>query len=341
MLQQITNSNIVNNQNTLLQTIETQLETISSNLNSIFNEKTNLQVNTTNQDQFCLNKILLPELDNVNENLANSVDLESLIAYLGLKQDEKQSAIHKERINMLKGKLKSNHQNTIDKIQKSINEAIKAEDAAKAKKATNWLSAIFSVIVAVVLTVCTGGLAAGLAIAGAAIAVTSLIMDETGAAKKLCKLIADSLKNNNPNLSKNECNAIAQGIYGGIFLVLGLATSLGGIGASGGKALIDVGQTIAKVIKGVTNTSNTILNIGSMVTTGVSNAFNYNSGKAQADVTETESILRALQQALEHSEDELKSILQQLSETIEKMLEMLESKTDVLANITEKIALQV
>ena len=108
-----------------------------------------------------------PELDEADLEKAGKADLEAVVAFLQMKMDEKMAKVQGERLESLKGQLESAQKTQMEKINKSIEEARKQEAAAKAQKALGWLSAVIAVITAVVVTVCTGGLAAGFAIAGA------------------------------------------------------------------------------------------------------------------------------------------------------------------------------
>lgn len=283
------------------------------------------------------NATSVPELDEADEAQANQADLEALVAYLQMDMDEKMSETQAKRINSLKSQLENAHETQMSKIEKSIKEAREQEKAAKAQKAMGWLSAIFAVVVAVVVTVCTGGAAAGFAIAGAAIALGSQIMSETGATKAICKAIANSLREQHPNLSKAEADAAAQGILGGIELVLGLACGIGGGLASAGKA---AATTAARVVKIATTASQITLQTGNAATTAASTAINYKAGMAQADATESQAYLNKINKLLEECEDDLQTILEQLTSAGTELLDLLESKTDTENKITQEIGMQ-
>ena len=261
-----------------------------------------------------------PELDeemlDSEEKLAS--DLESLIAKLQVETDSEQLAAAKKRLETLKDSYKPAHEGRMKKIDKSITEMKKAEDAAKAKKALGWLGVVFSAVVATVVPIATGGLAAGLAWAGFAVALTSAILDQTGASAKITKAIANSLQSSHPGWSKAQCEAVAGGIYGGIFMVLGLATAIGG-GFAGG--LTGTVQKVAQVAGYVMQAAN-------YTTSGVATAFNYESGMSQADVTETQAILKKIEKAIEDCEDELNELLQQLMDAFNDMMQLIDTKVE-------------
>ena len=287
----------------------------------------------------------VPELDEADAEKAGKADLETLVAYLQMKMDEKMADTQKTRINSLKGQLESAHDTQMEKINKSIKKAQEQEKAAKAQKAFGWLSAIIAVVVAIVVTVTTGGLAAGFAIAGAALAVTSSVMNETGATKAICKAISKSLQEHQ-GLSKTKADAAAQGIFAGCELILGLACGIGGGVASArmaAKAAADGAKVLsaaAKVSKLVISISSGVIQAGGLATSAATTALGYQAGKAQADTTENQEYLVKLQKMLEECEEDLEAILDQLMSAGTDMLALLESQTDTANKITQEIGMQ-
>ena len=286
-----------------------------------------------------------PELDEADLEKAGKADLEAVVAYLQMKMDEEMAKVQGERLESLKGQLQSAHDTQMEKIENSIKEAQKQEKAAKAQKAFGWLSAIVAVVVAVVVTVTTGGLAAGFAIAGAALAVSSAVMNETGATKAICKAISNSLQEHQ-GLSKTKADAAAQGIFAACELVLGLACGIGGGVASArmaAKAAADGAKLLsaaAKAAKIVISVSTGVIQAGGLATAAASTAIGYQAGKAQADATENQAYLTKIQKMLEECEEDLEAILDQLMSAGADMLALLESQTDTANKITQEIGLQ-
>lgn len=289
---------------------------------------------------------VVPELDEADEAKAGKADLEALLAYLQMETDEKSAEAQSQRIKSLKGQLEAAHDSQMAKIDKSIEEAKKQEKAAKASKFLSWLGAIFACVVAAVVTVCTGGLAAGFAIAGAALAVSSAVLSTTGADKKIMKWMSGVLQDLHPNWSKQDCDAWAQGIFGACELVLGLATSIGGgvsaarAAAKGVAGAVKLSQTAAKVMRLAMNIGNGVMQTAGLATTAATTATGYMAGRAQADATEAQAVLQKLQKFLEESEEDLQAILEQIANTGSQLLELLESKTDTLNKINQEIGLQ-
>jgi hypothetical protein len=97
-------------------------------------------------------------------------------------------------------------------------------------------------VAAVAFTIVTGGagaVAAGFAIAGAVVAVTSLVMSETGATDKLIKAIADSLEKS--GMSKSGAQIAAALIVNLSIMAVSLGCSIGGMVAG----LAQVGKAVA------------------------------------------------------------------------------------------------
>ncbi len=282
-----------------------------------------------------------PVVDEADEALAAKADLEALVAYLQMAMDEQQAEVQAKRIDSLKGQLKSAHDSQMDKINESIEKAREQEKAAKAQRALSWLGAIFAVFVAVVVTVCTGGAAAAFAIAGAALAVGSLIMSETGADKKLLKAMSASIRDDF-GCSKQTADAWAQGIYGAVQLVLGLTCAIGGgaAAAGGAQGMVKLGTTAANVLKYAQSIGGGLMGVTGMATTAASTALGYQAGVSQAEATEAQAVLDKLMKFLEESEEELQAILEQLMNAGGALMELLESKTDTLNRITQEIGSQ-
>ena len=189
-----------------------------------------------------------PVLDDPEDPKALLQDLERLVAFLQMDNDQRQSEMARARIENQQGVMDKEHQTRLDKIDESIKAAKKAEKAAKASRILGWLGAIFAVIAAVVVTAVTGGAAAGFAIAGAALAVTQLVLSETGAADKIIDKMAESMQENF-GMSKADSKAWAAGIYSAIFVVLGLGvqTSLNYKASEASAEVSDVNRYMAVI----------------------------------------------------------------------------------------------
>lgn len=286
-----------------------------------------------------------PELEEVDGEKAGKADLAALIAFLQLNTDKITASAQGKRLESLKSQLQIAHKTQLEKIQKSLDEAKKQEEAAKAQKWLGWLSAVFAVVAATVITLTTGGLAAGFAWAGAALAISSACMNQFGAAKSICKSISNFLREHT-NLSKVEADAAAQGIYAGVELLLGFAVGFGGMRAlakAGGTLAVQGSQFLMKgvrIAKSAMAIGSPLTTVTNLVTSGVTTAFSYMAGKSQANATENQQYITKIQKMLEESQEDLEAILDRIMSNCSDMLALLESQTDTSYRITLEIGRQ-
>ncbi|MBR4171080.1 MAG: type III secretion system translocon subunit SctE [Kiritimatiellae bacterium] len=281
----------------------------------------------------------VPSLDNPADLKSLEENLEKLLAYLQLDNEERQAEMAKERIEVNKESLQTEHEERSDKIKESLD---KMEEAAKSRlvnRIFGWLGAIIAVAAAIVTTVVTGGAAAAFAIAGAAVAVTSLILSETGAMDKITNALAEHLQDKY-GMSKSTAQIVAALTINLSIMAISLGCSVGGMiagAASAGKAVADSIRTVAKVVQSCTQIGSTAVGLGSMAAGAASTAANYKSQMAQADVTELEKIMLMLQQRLDESEEELNAILEAIQNSIGQIAELLASETDTQSEIATQI----
>lgn len=274
----------------------------------------------------------LPELDNPDSVKNKQELLEKLVAYLQLDNEKRQIEMAKSRIDSQKANLDAEHKNRADKIDETLKKMDEAERSRKAQRAFGWLGAILAVVAAVVVTVVTGGAAAGFAIAGAAFAVTSLVMSETGLTDKLIDKIAEAMQED--GMSKNDAKLKAALIVNLSIMAIGIALSGGALGVS---AATSAAGATAKMIQTIVTVANTAVGVGGLVAGGINTAFSYNAQSAQADVSELEKFLTMLQQRLEESEEELNQILQQLQTGFSSLADLLASVTNTETEIANNI----
>ena len=287
----------------------------------------------------------LPELDEADMEKALAADLEVLVAYLTMDQDESQIQSARTRIDSLKGRLKSNHDATMKKLEKAIKEMKKNEDAALASKIFGWLGVAIALVAAIVVTVATagaGGAAAAVAIGCAwgsfAVAATSSILSETGVDKKAMDAISASIQKDHPDWEKSTCDALASAVWGGIFLVAGIGCGVGSaVGIS--KLGADVAANVMKNMRTMMTVTTVALGLGGIGTSIGTSVTGYLAGMAQADVTELEASLQHLQKLIEDNEEDLQKLLQMLSDSLNAVLELMNSKTDVLGEINDKMGM--
>ncbi len=280
----------------------------------------------------------IPVLDNPDDLKALEANLEKLIAYLQLDNEERQAEMAKERIEVQKDSLATEHKERGEKIDESIK---KMEEAAKSRLANRifgWLGAALAVIAAVVTTVVTGGAAAAFAIAGAAVAVTSLILSETGVMDKMVEGLAKALENS--GMSKENAKIAASLIINLSIMAVSLTCSFGGMIAGFSqmaKAAVQTIGAVTKAIQSASSIANSAVGIGGLAAGIATTVTGYKSGMAQVDVTELAKIMAELQRRLDESEEELEAILQAIQNSMGQIVELLASETDTQSEIANQI----
>jgi len=304
-----------------------------------------------------------PSLDNPDDTSAKEANLEKLISYLQLDNEERQTEMAKDRIQLQQTSLDAEHKDRMEQIDESIKKMKESESASKWSRAFSWIGAIVSVIAAVALTVVTGGAAAAFAIAGAVLAVTSLVMNETGAMDSLTKSLAESLQSSN-GMSKRDAQLAASLILNVGIIVLSAGCSIGGMVAgisSAASTAAKVAETAAKaadtaakaantttnVLGMTTQTAKTIQNIisvlgtatmtGSLAASGASTYYTKRSDDAKAETTELEKFITQLQQRLEESEEELQALIQLIQSGLSDVAQIVGSATDTSSEIANNM----
>ena len=291
----------------------------------------------------------VPALDNPADSRQVALNLEKLVSYLQLDNQERQTEMAKDRINMQKDTLDAEHKDRMGQIDKSIKKMKDAESASTWSRAFSWIGAIVAVVAAAVLTVVTGGLAAGFAIAGAALAVTSLVLNETGAMDKMVNALADHMKSAH-GMSKSNAKLAASLICNLTICALSLGCGIGSMVAGAAsiastaanvantaqKAAL-ISESTAKTIQTVVTIANTGVTAGSLLTAGISVYYNKRSDDAKADTTEMEKFITQLQQRLEESEEELQQLLEQIESGLSSIGQMIGSSTDTSDEIARNL----
>ena len=280
----------------------------------------------------------VPVLDNPADPAQMEANLSKLIAYLQLDNEERQTEMAKDRIEMQKGSLDVEHESRLKEIDDTIQKMKDAEKAATVSRIFGWIGAILSVVAAVVLTVVTGGVAAGFAIAGAVLAVGSLVMNETGAMDTLTEKLAKHLQESY-GMSKNDAQlaaSLACSVGGMVTGFSSAATAAAKAADTAAKVSNTVSQTARSVQNAITVT-NTAVSAGALLSGGLNTYYTKRSEDAKADVTELEKFITALQQRLDESEEELQKILEMIQSNIGQIAGMLSSATDTSSEIARNL----
>lgn len=281
----------------------------------------------------------VPSLDNPESELQRTVDLEKLISYLQLETDKQQAELAKERIELQKTELEQRHSDQMDKINESLKEMDKAAKANTATRVFGWLMAAFAVALAVVACVATGGIAVG-AVVGAAMAIGMCVMNETGATEKLTEALADALKD--AGMSKEAAQIVAALTVSVAMIALSLGSGAAGNAIQtavrgGAQVAMTAAMTTAQSIQGGMRIAGGVLGIGMTAASGTAAAMNYKSNSVQADVTELEKFMAAMQQQLEESQEELERILSQIQNVYSEIATIINSSIDTENEIASKM----
>ncbi|MBR1588118.1 MAG: type III secretion system translocon subunit SctE [Kiritimatiellae bacterium] len=286
----------------------------------------------------------VPALDNPADIKQIEANLEKLISYLQMDNEERQTAMAKDRIEIQKDSLDAERKSRSEKIDKALKDMDKAAESRKASKIFGWLMTALAVVAAVVACIATGGLAIG-PVVGAGIAIACQVLNETGVMDKIVEKLAKGLEG--LGMSKQAAQILAQVLITVAIMAASLGTGLAGGGAAAISNTIKGATQAAHAVKIAAETmdkirtavaiASMVVGLASTITGGVASYRNFNAGMAQADVSETEKFIAALKQRLDESEEELKQILLQLQAAVAQVAEMLSSATDTSNEIAQNL----
>ncbi|MBQ6470779.1 MAG: type III secretion system translocon subunit SctE [Victivallales bacterium] len=275
-----------------------------------------------------------PAIDSPDDVKAKEADLEKLLMYLQLANTEEQAKLAQDRIESQKDSLATQHKERLDKIKETMDKMDEAARASIFSKIFGWLMAAIAVVVAVAACVATGGLALGPVI-GAVLAVGCMVMNETGAMEDIVKGLAEALES--MGMDKQTAQIVAQVVIAVAILAATLACGGAGAGAAVGNSSTAAMQ-LAQSIQKAADIAMKVIAVGSVIANGVSAAKNYESGEAQADLTETTKILAMLRKQLEDSQDELQKILEMIQGIYSDIVAILNSETDTMKTIANQMS---
>jgi len=314
------------------------LEKVIGEVAPLLNAAGNLNVRESRGTDKNTNTVLVsddvPEIDDVKRELLErlAVDLEALIALLQADTTKSQIQSTKDRIESLQGQLKQQHEETMAKINESLDELKDQYESYVAQKVLGWLGVLVAVAMAVLSVVTCGGATAAFAVVGAVIAVGLQVLNETGVMEDLMKAIADSLKSS--GMSSTKAEALAQLFVAMIQLALSLVGVVGGAVcaykgvAATGKALVQLSAKVMKGIQIAQAVTGGVMSAAGMAASGAATAINYKASETQAELTELQAILKKLQTTLEEEEEDLKELLQQLANCTSAVADLLIAKQD-------------
>ncbi|MBP1583469.1 MAG: type III secretion system translocon subunit SctE [Victivallales bacterium] len=275
-----------------------------------------------------------PAIDSPDDPEAKEVDLEKLLMYLQLQNAEEQAKAAQTRIESQKDTLATQFKERLEKIKETMEKMDEAAKASLFSKIFGWLMAAVAVVVAVAACVATGGLAIGPVI-GAVLAVGCMVLNETGAMDEIVKALAEGLEK--LGMSKEAAEIMSQVIIAVAIIAASLACCGAGVVGAVGNTLEGAAQVAQNIQKGADIAMKVIAGL-SVVANGVAAAKNYESGTAQADLSETNKILAQLQKALEDSQDELEKILEMIQGIYSDIVAILDSSTETQSTIAQQMS---
>lgn len=284
-----------------------------------------------------------PALDNPDDAKAREANLEKLIAYLQLDNEERQAEMARDRIATNKDSFAKEHEHRTEKINKSIADMDKAEKSRKASSIFGWIMAAIAVIVAVVACVATGGLAVG-PVVGALVAVGLQIANEAGVMDEVTEALSDFL------VDKCGMSKSAAQIVAAIAITVAIIALSAGSGWAAGKVAVSSGlqatlshaisasvQNAAEIASKVATAVSRVVQLGSVTAGCVAAYTGYKAGMSSADASETARFVAALKQRMEESQEELEAILELIQSNISQVANLIDSATDTSNEIARNI----
>lgn len=311
----------------------------------------------------------IPDLDEAD--FMDEAALVSLVAYLRtsslLQQARTAQAVIKNQL----AKAEGEKELTLKKINEAVDKAVEQTKKEKRNKILGWFLCALAVVAAVVTTVATAGAASPGAFAivacvascvGAAMSLTTNILDATSATEKAIRDKAERYMKDDPNLSETEAKnraqknwAIAWGVASAVVAVTGL---VGGIGSAvnafkTAKAVKEalnilktckdvesaVYQTALATVQAAKNTVSVAMQITqyilqglSFIGNGISQGFGIellllsrDAAKASAKAKMLQAMLEMINKRIEDLEELLQSLMQQLSDLFNVIFDILDA----------------
>ena len=294
---------------------------------------------------------LIPEIDpsEVQDIARDMAELEGLIALLTLENEEEQAKAIKARIQAKIEDMEAKHKETLNKIQEAVDKAVEQAKAAERNKIFGWVMTALSVIAAAVSVVVTLGsatplaiAACSLAVAGAAIGLTTQILNETGTMEKILNHFAEKYADeHNVPLSeaKREMQKRSQIVMMCIQGALALGSLACGIAnmVSAAKAAADVGIEAGKMASQVSNQliklsdkaalimkytqmTTQILSLGGGIAQNVMQYLDLNlmkeAAEEEAELAELKAFLEIIKAGIEDNQEALQDLLTKIQDLL-------------------------
>lgn len=314
-----------------------------------------------------------PSIGNVTMNFSPD-DLAAALVTLQAKTQDAQMATAKEGLTTNSKKLEDQKQRSLDKIKEWADKCKSAEAKAKVGGILGWfkkiamvVAAAFSVAVATLATIATGGAAApllALAVLGLASAITSLASDIAKATghkgfdhvvqwmdpgSLVGKGMAELAKKMGADESQASKVAMAFSIAttAGIMIasvVLSGGASVGNVVDKFAKTLSDTMKTVVDTTMALSKVVQPVAGVVSGLTEvaqgGINIAVAHDKRAAsdiQADRKSGEAAMLKLQQQMEENREDIKKVLEEIMENHSKLGQMINASSQSRAQITANL----
>lgn len=283
----------------------------------------------------------IPELDKANGG--SPEDVERLLKYLILEEDEEQVKAGEKRLRAMLNKMDTEQQAVLRKVNESVKELKKQEDAQKKSGIFGWILTALSVIAAAITVVMTAGAATPLAIAGCALTcaataltLTNQILTATGVKEKHCEKLAKEMMAKDPKLSWNDALEKANkkwdmgwGIAQGILAVAALGVSIAN--------LIKGSAQLAKLAEKLAEQGKQLGKLGSKAVQQALNIAQTSVGLTQAGVSIGPAVIAVKLAKLIKEQAKTAAEMAQIKALIEKTKQLITEEQDKLVQLLARI----
>lgn len=288
----------------------------------------------------------IPVIDAPDFKIVVKIDITRLTAILNIESDAEQAEVMRTVIDSQKGTISAESKKRLDKINDTLK---KMDDAAKAsifQKIFGWVMVAVAALMAVALSVASGGVAIG-AVVGAALALTFQVMNETKVTELILKKLAESIQNTF-GCDKATAQMWATIVWTSCQLAASIAGGWGAdkiASAVGGankvlktmnmamQALREFSTKADKALK-LVGLGSILMGVGS---TAASTYTNYASGMSQAELQKFSAMLLRLQKMMEDNEEILNELMKLLAAGPDQLLKLLSGVIEVDKQIAENI----
>ncbi len=290
----------------------------------------------TLQDQYAVGESLAdPVLPAAKKEVADWSNIMMLVTAMSMQVSELQIGASVEKVEADAVELEAIHTERAQQLQENIENLRSSAASGLAGKIFGWIGAALGLIGAAVATALTGGAAAP-ALVVAALSVTTMALQETGAMEKIVSFVAE-----NPAVMMAAfpvLGAVLTGLVKGGVLdeeqaksFVSATFSVAMIAASVACAVLSFGATAASSVTLISSQVTSVLKVvgaGSQVAASVAQvgqgasgvagaAYDYKSAMIQADTADTRAALEQLQSMLNEEAERLQQLLETLNSGVQ------------------------